>query len=96
MTVASTHTAGLRVLAEDEMPLVSAPSAGGDLASAAAPGPGSTLPLADVMFTVSAASAKLTEDSLTLIGVASTSVFSTRQSKAGVESTGDCRPLCPP
>ena len=90
------HTAGLRVLAEDEMPLVSAPSAGGDLASAAEPGPGSTLPPADVMFTVSAASAKLTEDSLTLIGVASTSVFSTRQSKAGVESTGGCRPLCPP
>lgn len=63
-----------------------APSAGGDLASA--PAPGSPAPAADTLFTLSAAGMVLAADSLKLTGVATTTLFSTAGSKAGVYTTG--------
>ena len=44
-------------MAAAEMPMVGAPSAGGDLGSAPAPGPGMGMPPADVLFTLTAAGA---------------------------------------
>jgi len=54
-----------------------------------APGPSSSgLPAADILFTISARRARLTANELTLSGVADTAVWTTRQSVAGIDSTG--------
>lgn len=72
--------------ARDAASFVGAPSAGGDLASA--PAPGSPAPAADTLFTLSAAGMVLAADSLKLTSVATATLFSTSGSKAGVYTTG--------
>ena len=75
-------------MAAAEMPMVGAPSAGGDLGSAPAPGPGMGMPPADVLFTLTAAGANLSAEKLVLTGVADTALFSSSSRQTGVYTTG--------
>ena len=90
LTNSSAATSGVEVFvcagARDAASFVGAPSAGGDLASA--PAPGSPAPAADTLFTLSAAGMVLAADSLKLTSVATTMLFTTTGSKAGVYTTG--------
>lgn len=75
-------------MAAADMPVVGAPSAGGDLGSAPAPGPGMGMPPADVLFTLTAAGANLSAEKLVLTGVADTALFSSSSRQTGVYTTG--------
>ena len=70
------------------MATVGAPSAGGDLGSAPAPGPGASMPQADVLFTLSSMNASLTTDRLTMTDVANTALFSSASRQSGVYTMG--------
>lgn len=60
----------------------------------AAPGPGPAEPSADVLFTLTAAGARLTADELELLQVAPVTTFFMTQSKAGAYRTSaPCSPL---
>lgn len=85
--------AGSRELLQDtNMATVGAPSAGGDLGSAPAPGPGASMPQADVLFTLTSMNADLTADKLTMTDVANTALFSSASRQSGVYTMG-ARPL---
>ena len=76
------------------MATVGAPSAGGDLGSAPAPGPGASMPQADVLFTLTSMNADLTTDKLTLTNVANTALFSSASRQSGVYTMGARPWLC--
>ena len=76
--------------------MASSPSAGGDLGSAAAPGPGIGAPPADVLFTLMSAGATLAADKLKLTGVSDVTLFSSTSRRTGVYTTGvRLSVLCP-
>lgn len=84
--------AGARdLMAAADMPVVGAPSAGGDLGSSPAPGPGLGAPQADVLFMLTAAGANLSAEKLVLTGVSDTALYSSSSRQTGVYTTG--RPL---
>ncbi len=81
--------AGSRELLQDtNMATVGGPSAGGDLGSAPAPGPGASMPQADVLFTLTSMNADLNADRLIMTDVANTALFSSASRQSGVYTMG--------